>query len=270
MRIISFKNSQSVDLNALEEMSGFSFPQQYKEFLSEYNGGLVDQDEPLELGVLGTEYTVSLSVLFGMNTDISDFDICFINSLYEDDIPENAMVIGATDDGGLIFVLFAENDFVVCYWDRNLVLNCSSEEENAYVLFGSYSEFADIIGDIELSDNEINIIDEEGETEMIEKVDYLPLGSVVYLRGATGKLMITSRALIVKNGDKEVFFEYAGVPFPEGLVSDKLVYFNHDGIAKVVYEGFRDEEDEIVIGNIHAYIEENPDLEKGDVSTWVN
>ena len=103
---------------------------------------------------------------------------------------------------------------------------------------------------------------------MIEKIDYLGLGTVVYLKGATEKLFITSRALIVKNGEKEVFFDYAGAPYPEGLVSDQIVYFNHDGIAKIVFEGYKSEDDEIVVRNIHEYLDEHPDLEKGDAKNW--
>ncbi len=100
----------------------------------------------------------------------------------------------------------------------------------------------------------------------MEKINYYPLGSVVLLDGGIQKLLITSRGLIVNKDDEEVFYDYAGVPYPEGLVSDTLVYFNHDGVVKVVFEGYHDEDDEIVVNNINRYIELHPDIRRLSLS----
>ena len=68
----------------------------------------------------------------------------------------------------------------------------------------------------------------------MEKVNYLPLGSIVLMDGGIQKILITSRGLVVAHNDEQVFFDYAGVPYPQGLISDDLLYFNHENIAKTL------------------------------------
>ena len=48
----------------------------------------------------------------------------------------------------------------------------------------------------------------------MEKINYIPLGSIVLLSGGTQKVMIISRGLNVQNGGRVLFFDYAGVPYP--------------------------------------------------------
>ena len=268
MRIIGFKNTDIVDVSALEQVAGFSFPVEYNKFLSTYNGGLIDLSTPVELNLIGTEYTVSLSVLFGINTPIVDFDIAYINAIYEEEAPEDSIIIGGTHDGGLVFVLKSDQNLAVCYWDRNLHFGFSTEEANAYILSKSFSDFMKSLGEIEFTQEKINIV--EGDNSMIEKINYLPMGSIVILNGASHKLMITSRAILVQNGDEQVFFDYAGVPHPEGLVGDQVFYFNNDGIGKVEFEGYRNEEDDTFDANVHTFIDNNPEIKKGNAKGFYN
>lgn len=97
---------------------------------------------------------------------------------------------------------------------------------------------------------------------------YLPLGSIVHLKGGVQKILITSRALNVKNNGDVFFFDYGGVPYPDGLVGDQMAYFNADKISKVVFEGYRDVDDENMVANINAYLEANPDIKYGDPAKW--
>lgn len=99
-------------------------------------------------------------------------------------------------------------------------------------------------------------------------VKYLPLGSIVLLKGGLQKILIISRALNVKNGGKEYFFDYGGVAYPEGLVGDEMAYFNADKINKVIFEGYSDVEDENIIDTINTYLKENPNIVKGDPGSW--
>lgn len=102
----------------------------------------------------------------------------------------------------------------------------------------------------------------------MERIDYLPLGSVVYLEGGSRKVMIISRGLIVKNGDGLVFFDYSGVPYPHGLTDEHVAYFQHDSIVNVVFEGFRDSDDEMAVNAINKYIADHPELARGNVEDW--
>lgn len=92
---------------------------------------------------------------------------------------------------------------------------------------------------------------------MENKIEYLPLGSVVLLKGATKKLIIVARGLQINYNGKVQFFDYGGAQYPDGIMGDQLAYFNHDGISKVVFKGYSDEDDENVVENINRYLAGN-------------
>lgn len=99
-------------------------------------------------------------------------------------------------------------------------------------------------------------------------INYVPLGSVVLLKDASQKLLVVSRGINVKNGKDTFFFEYGGVLYPDGLISDRMAYFNHENISKVLFEGYNDIENHNMVENINRYITEHPEIKKGDVKNW--
>ncbi|MGT2809205.1 DUF4176 domain-containing protein [Streptococcus iniae] len=72
----------------------------------------------------------------------------------------------------------------------------------------------------------------------------LPVGSVVYLVGGNQKLVILNRASIVEQNGQDVYFDYLGGIFPEGLNPEQVYYFNEEDIDEVIFEGFHDEDEE--------------------------
>ena len=71
---------------------------------------------------------------------------------------------------------------------------------------------------------------------------YLPIGTVVLLKGAEKKVMITSY-LIFTNGEDKKMFDYGGCTYPEGVIeSNYTVGFNHNEIDKVIHLGYIDDE----------------------------
>ena len=72
------------------------------------------------------------------------------------------------------------------------------------------------------------------------KEKYLPIGSVVILKNAEKKVMITG--YLPLTSDKKSY-DYSGCAFPEGLISsNQVAAFNHDQIEKIFHEGFSNEE----------------------------
>lgn len=72
---------------------------------------------------------------------------------------------------------------------------------------------------------------------------YLPIGTVVMLRGGTKRAMITGFCAISEN-DLNNEYDYSGCLYPEGFVStDQILLFNHDQIDKIYYMGLSDDED---------------------------
>lgn len=72
--------------------------------------------------------------------------------------------------------------------------------------------------------------------------DFLPIGSVVLLKNEVKKLMIVG-ILPIKQGEPEVMYDYIGVLYPEGFVSNEFSFlFNHEDITDVIFEGYNNKE----------------------------
>lgn len=90
---------------------------------------------------------------------------------------------------------------------------------------------------------------------MNERTEYLPLGSVVVVSGGVRKYVIVARGLQVKVNGTNQFFDYGACLYPEGMQGDQLMYFQHSNISKVVFEGFSDEDNEMMVENIQEAAE---------------
>lgn len=102
----------------------------------------------------------------------------------------------------------------------------------------------------------------------MEKIDYIPLGSVVYLKGGIKKVLVVARAIRVANNGKQYFFDYGGVLYPEGVSGDQMAYFNNDDISSVFFRGCDDEENKGMTDTINRYVASHPDLLRGDAENW--
>ncbi len=105
---------------------------------------------------------------------------------------------------------------------------------------------------------------------MIEAPEYVPLGSVVSLKGNEKKLMVIGRALMVGDGDGREYYDYAFCLYPEGMLGDVIIYSNHENIEAVHSKGFQDEEDAQVLKRIReALIQADiPKAQLQPVSLW--
>ena len=77
---------------------------------------------------------------------------------------------------------------------------------------------------------------------------FLPIGTVVLLKGGKRELMITSYC-VMPSGDvydksgkidaKGKMYDYGACFYPEGMVtSDQLFAFNHDQIERICFKGY--------------------------------
>lgn len=72
--------------------------------------------------------------------------------------------------------------------------------------------------------------------------DFLPLGTVVLLKGAEKRVMIIGRVQVC-NG---MAYKYSAVLYPEGYYnSENLFLFNEPDIQEVCFMGLQDEEDAV-------------------------
>lgn len=72
---------------------------------------------------------------------------------------------------------------------------------------------------------------------------YLPVGTVVMLKGGKKRAMITGFCSI-SDEDKSKLFDYSGCLYPEGVISsNQTLLFDHEQIEKVYHLGLVDEEE---------------------------
>lgn len=88
---------------------------------------------------------------------------------------------------------------------------------------------------------------------------YLPLGSIVVLNGSVKKMMITARGLIAPVGEENKVFDYGGIFYPEGVMGDKMAFFNQKDIYKVVFQGYSDADDDAMNDNIKNWLQKVKD-----------
>ena len=107
---------------------------------------------------------------------------------------------------------------------------------------------------------------------MEEKGKFLPIGTVVLLKGGKREIMITSYCIIPngevydKNGKvdnpQQQIFDYGACFYPEGMiVSDQTFAFNHDQIDRICYMGYETDKQK----NLSDALLSNVDKLKGDM-----
>lgn len=97
---------------------------------------------------------------------------------------------------------------------------------------------------------------------------FLPIGTVVLLKGGKKRAMITGFCSIAQENQEKIF-DYSGCVYPEGyLSSNQVCLFDHDQIEKIFFVGFEDEEEKMFkdkLNKIVASIENEEPI--GNVQT---
>lgn len=100
---------------------------------------------------------------------------------------------------------------------------------------------------------------------------YLPIGTVVMLKGGEKRVMITGFCIVTEE-DKNKMYDYLGCIYPEGALDPKQgLMFNHDQIDKIYHMGLIDDEEQEfkkklkeLIGNINSTSNTTPEIMKLD------
>ncbi|TXD21039.1 DUF4176 domain-containing protein [Staphylococcus haemolyticus] len=69
------------------------------------------------------------------------------------------------------------------------------------------------------------------------------IGSIIYLKEGSQKLMIINRGPIVEIEGQKYTFDYSACKYPVGVVEDQIYYFNEENIDNVIFEGYSDQEE---------------------------
>lgn len=92
----------------------------------------------------------------------------------------------------------------------------------------------------------------------MEEKRFLPLGSVVIIKGSVKKIMIIARGAITLKNGKQKYFDYGACTYPEGVLGDSILYFNHKDIQSIIYKGFMDEDEARMVCNLEESVQQVP------------
>ena len=83
---------------------------------------------------------------------------------------------------------------------------------------------------------------------------YLPIGTVVMLKGGTKRLMIIGFCSFAGENES-VMYDYSACMYPEGvLTTDQTALFNHDQIESIYYTGLIDDEEKQFKQNLKTLV----------------
>ena len=76
--------------------------------------------------------------------------------------------------------------------------------------------------------------------------EYLPIGSVVLLKNAKKRVMITGFYVSSQEVNSDKVYDYVGCLYPEGIISSSQnLVFNNDQISQIIFVGYRDIEEQL-------------------------
>lgn len=82
------------------------------------------------------------------------------------------------------------------------------------------------------------------ELNNVEVSETLPLGIIVTLKEGDQELMIINRGVLADVEDTHLLFDYSACLYPNGADVNTIYYFNQENIDKVLFEGYKNEDEE--------------------------
>lgn len=137
-------------IKEFEEIMGFDLPDDYRNFLREYNGGIVNTPEYCDycidhpergywsFWVKGLNVYMSLDILYGL--DVEEFDLKKNNSEFMSDLPANTIHIGDTGGGGTVILNNGDHPGVYFY-ASSYFFEQPNPNVNTYKIADTFTEF---------------------------------------------------------------------------------------------------------------------------------
>lgn len=98
---------------------------------------------------------------------------------------------------------------------------------------------------------------EEQSQEILDTIDWLPLGTIVSVDDSGQKLMIIGRMQQDKN-NTDAKYAYGAVLYPQGLLNPKENYmFNLSKVKRIYYLGFSNDENKVFEEQLNQLMAEN-------------
>ncbi|OLF48665.1 hypothetical protein BU202_02020 [Streptococcus cuniculi] len=141
--MIHFGSLNDLEISKLEQIVAVCFPEDYKSFLVQTNGG-IPKEGYLALKASTLEEDLLINSFLGVNED-DNFDFVGWNEEYGDELPDSTFIFGIEYGGGMFIHITEGEDKGVYFWDSNWSFPESSEDENVYFLADSFSDFLSMV-----------------------------------------------------------------------------------------------------------------------------
>lgn len=69
------------------------------------------------------------------------------------------------------------------------------------------------------------------------------LGTILYLKGGTQKIMVIGRNAILRLSDGDYLYDYVGCRYPSGFSTKSMIYFNEENIDSIIFSGYSDDDE---------------------------
>ena len=130
---------RAAQVEELEQLVQARLPMDYRDFLINCNGdGFAVKD--VSLTIEGVNEQIGIDAMFGFHEKRSLNLITWYQE-YQNELPENAIIIGNSCGAGLLLLIWQEDWQGVFLWDDALVLESSTEEDCLYCIADSFKEF---------------------------------------------------------------------------------------------------------------------------------
>jgi hypothetical protein len=141
MAINRFGSANPEDIKKFEQKYNVNLPQDYIDFLYNYNGGIIEKDDENQVFVKDLSTSIVIDVLFGLNTGNHNSNIDMWMDKLGDDMLENSVIIGDDIQHGLIILICRGEYEGVYYWDDSYNFSISNDDENTYFISNNFSIF---------------------------------------------------------------------------------------------------------------------------------
>lgn len=138
MKIEAYKNGDIKKVLKLEKDFRVKLPEDYKDFLIQYNGGDVDD---AYLYVKDLDEYMLMGYLSGIDVEAEFADIAKFNDEYHEDIPKKSILIGSDEGEGWILLVCDGENNGVWYYDHSYFFDPSTDELNTYFICETFSDF---------------------------------------------------------------------------------------------------------------------------------
>lgn len=139
--IKSFGKVKKEDIAEIEKKFDVILPNDYKKFLSNYNGGTVSNNEFNEIHLDDVNGNINIDVLYGIHTGNSNSDIEYWTNEYVEDLLEKTIIIGDSLQHGFIVLICNGSNDGIYYYDDSYHFDISNDESNVYLIADTFDKF---------------------------------------------------------------------------------------------------------------------------------